>query len=831
MKTVFLTILLCIATTFSICAETVVPGSVKGTVIDSKTKQGLEFVNVTVKVKGSADVTSAGMTDSQGDFALGGLKEGDYNVIISCVGYKPITKIVHLNSATDIISLDKVLLSDDSHVLKEVSVVGQRSQMKFEIDKKVFNVGQDVISAGGSATDVLSNIPSVDVDNDGNVSLRGSTNVTIWINGKASGMTSDNQSQILDQLPAESIDHIEVITNPSAKYSAEGNAGIINIVLKENAQKGYLGSLRTGVRSNKGLVEGGSFSYTSNKLEANLDLGFHHMVHDGGSWSNRTNTSANTLLNQNTDQKQHGNGTFVRGGLTYHFTKKSQVYMNGFGIFGHGNGGNTINYDMTNLMNDATIYKSLRENKSHTDITGGNATVGYKYEFTKDHFIDFSSSYDGWHMNNNSIYKQSYENNYEPSSYQNQINNIRRHDVDLQLDYQNKWDENHKIEAGWKTTFDRQNSPIITYDDSLKNDFDQNLYNRFIYNEAIHAGYFTYTGKINKLGYQLGLRGEYTHMNTVSKAWADGGETAGTPYKTNYFKLFPTMFLTYTLPKNAELQLNYSRRINRPWGMQLNNFKNITDSTNISYGNPKLMPQYSNSFELNYIKNWDQQMLSISGYYRTTDDVIQNVSYLDKNVMYSTYMNIAKTTSAGVELVGQNNLFKILNLTTTWDGYYYKLDGFTYNYTTNEGDKESTSYSPQENFTWSARVIANLILPYSWSLQVNGAYNSRQPIAQGHSAPNYSVDWGLKKTFGSNKKWTLAINARDIFNSRKRHSYTSGSSFNQESDNWRNGRIYGVTLTYSFGNMKFGNNKRRPQQQQQNQQEDEDNDMQQNMGE
>lgn len=815
MKRLFISLLFVVGAIFSINAETLAPGVVKGSVVDYKTKTAMEFVNVAVKAKGTTAIVNAGVTDSQGDFILGGLKKGAYEVSVSCVGYKPVTRVIYVDDSKSSIVLNSIALVEDSHVLKEVSVVGQKSQMKFEIDKKVFNVGQDLSSAGGSASDVLSNIPSVNVDNDGNVSLRGNSSVTIWINGKASGLSSDNQGQILDQLPAESIDRIEVITNPSAKYSAEGTAGIINIILKEDRKAGYFGSLRAGVRSNGSVVSGSSINYSSKKLDANLDLGYLHRIRSSNSYVNRTNTqnttdtSDDTFLKQNSDVNNSANGIFVRGGVAYHFNKKDQAYINGMGIFGHNKGVTILNYNDRNATD--LIYNSLRRSDSKLDMNGGNMTMGFKHEFAKDNLLDLSVSYNKWSMDNSSVYNQNYTNNYKESSYQQQANDIRNKNWEFQLDYQDKLNDDSKIEAGWKTTLGRENSPVQTYSGISQSTatFEESLYNRFIYNQDIHSGYVTYSGKLNKFGYQIGLRGEYTKVTTKSNTWADGAEQDATPYMHDYFDLFPSVFVSYTLSTGNELQVNYSRRINRPWGGQLNSFRNITDPTNISYGNPQLKPQFANSFELNYIKNWNQNTLSISTYYHSTNDVIQSVSYMDntKNVMYSTYMNIAKTQSTGVELVEKSTFFKILDLTTTLNGYYNKLDGFIYISPLTE---TGTYYSPDERFAWNAQMIANVILPYSWSLQVTGKYNSKQAIAQGTMDPNYSVDAGLKKTF-FNKKWTLSMNVRDLFNSLKNHNFTSGSSFVQESNTWRDGRRFGVTVTYSFGNMK---NKKNKQQQQ-----------------
>ena len=323
-----------------------------------------------------------------------------------------------------------------------------------------------------------------------------------------------------------------------------------------------------------------------------------------------------------------------------------------------------------------------------------------------------------------------------------------------------------------------------------------------MYDQDIHALYATYSGKIEKLGFQVCLRGEYSRINTKSLAFGQS-ESNVEPYKNDYFSLFPSVFLSYALPKGNEIQANYTRRISRPLGGQLNSFMNITDSANISFGNPHLSPQYSNAFEVNYIKNWENHMLSLSGYYRTTDDVIQRIRFLDGNVMKTTYENIAKTRSAGLELVGKNKLFTFLDLTTTVNLYYSKLDGFTYQ---PADAKEPVIGKPEEDFSWNARMIANVILPYAISLQVTGNYNSRQVVAQGHREANYSLDAGLRKSF-LNKKISVSINARDILNSRKWHTITSGAGFEQDSKNWRGGRQFGLTLTYSFGNMRAKGNK------------------------
>lgn len=782
-------------------------GAVKGKVVDSKSKEALEFVNVSVKDKATGALVKGTITDQTGAFSLDKLLDGDYVVSVSYMGYKPYEKELSIQTAAKTVNLRVIQLSEDSQLLGEVEVVAQKSQMRFEIDKKVFNVDQSIATTGGSASDVLGNIPSVEVDNEGEISLRGSSSVTIWINGKASGLSADNRAQILEQMPAESIERIEVITNPSAKYSPEGTAGIINIVLKQDRKAGYYGSVQAGADTQGGYTGSANINYSSGKLDAYASLGYRSRKRTGGGYSNRLNFNEadTTFLNQVSDNDgRHGN-VFARAGLTWHPTQKDHFTIGGFGMFGSGTGTSTIDYT-SNMPN--SFVSSRRVSDSDNDMNGGNVEVGYKHDFSKESNLDFTASYNNWGRKGTSIYEQAstYANgSTPPASYQRQESDINNHNWEFQLDYVNAFTDSQKLEAGLKTTLSRENSPVETF---KKNDAgavveDESLFNRFIYDQDIHAIYATYSGRFNKLGYQLGVRGEYSKVRTKSLGYGEN-ESAVPVHEDDYFDFFPSLFVSYELPKNNELQVNYTRRIWRPWGGQLNSFINITDSTNISYGNPELTPQYSNAFELNYIKTWENHILSFSGYYRSTDDVIQRVRFLDGEVMKTTHENIAQTQSAGIELVGKNKLFTILDLTTTVNLFYYKLDGFTF-YPPN--DATPVIGKPEEDFSWNARMIANLMLPYSISLQVTGNYNAKQVVAQGYRKANYSVDAGIRKSF-MDRKLSLSINARDLFDSRKWHTVTTGTGFEQDQKNWRGGRQVGLTLTYSFGNMRAKPSKR-----------------------
>lgn len=785
-------------------------GVVKGKVTDAKTGDVMEFVNVGVRKTDSPTPLTGTITDQTGRFQIGNLEKGNYVLVVSFIGYASLEKGFAITEQKKEVNFPALSLKEDRQMLGEVTVAGQRSQMKFEIDKKVFNVDQNIASTGGTASDVLSNIPSVEVDNEGEVSLRGSTSVTVWINGKASGLSADNRAQILEQLPAESIEKIEVITNPSAKYSPEGTSGIINIVLKQDRKAGYYGSLQAGADTRGGWNTSGNINYNSGKVDAYASLGYRRRVSNGGGISQRNNLNENgdilSYLNQYSDNDGHGGPLFVRSGLTYHLTKQDHFTLGAFGMFGERYQKRDIRYE-----SDApgAFTERNRISESDNDMNGRNVELGYKHDFSEKSNLDIMLSWNKWDMDGTSTYRSFFAD--ERESFQRQKNNIRSQDWEIQADYVNEFSKTAKLEAGYKGTLSRHDSPVETYSGVKAEDAKLNplLYNLFLYDQDVHAAYTTYSGRIEKFGFQLGLRGEYSKVNTKSLGY---GQTEGDKpwYKEDYFSLFPTAFLSYELPAGHEVQLNYSRRISRPGRREINPFLDITDSTNISFGNPYLKPQYSNSLELNYIKNWDNHTLSVSLYYRNTDDVIQRISYMEEQVMKSTFENVAKTQSAGAEFVVKNNFARILDLTTTVNLFYSKLDGFSY---LPEGADKPVVGRGNEDFSWNARMIANVALPASFSLQLTGNYNARQLIAQGFRNPSYSLDAGLRKSFW-NKKFSVSVNGRDLLNSQRWKMETSGAGFAQYAENWRTGRTIGATLTYSFGNMK-----RKPQKSQSGKQE------------
>ncbi len=796
MKKLLLTVILSYISTL-IYAASPAPVDIKGKITDATTKDIIEFVNVSI-YDNNGNLVKGAITDLDGNYIIQDVGKGSYTMKVSYVGYRTVEKKINVDGSKNMTL--NLSMREDTELLDEVEIVAEKPQMIFDIDKRIFNADHDLTSLGGSASDLLSNIPSIEVDSEGTVSLRGDEGVTIWINGKDSGLTSDNQSQILEQLPAETIDRVEVITNPSSKYSSEGSAGIINIILKKNINIGYYGGVQARATTAGMYNASGNINYSKGKWDMFLNVGYRH--HNGKSegYDNRTMNDG-TYLNQTSEGKRKGDNMFTRLGVTFHPTFKDDISLNGFGMFGGGSNNRTINY-LSNMP--GTYQSAVRKTLGNDDMNGGNISMDYMHRFSEKSYLSASASYNVWGMDGSTDYLQDsqYADRTE-SSVQKQSSHMNNNGWEFTADYSNQITENHKIETGYKGELRSEHSPIETMSGTSYGNLvpQNNLYNDFRYDSDIHALYVSYSGKINNFGIQAGLRGEYTLTDAVTKYKNTDGEIMFDTYKTDYLDLFPSLFLSYSLPNNNEIQVNYTRRLRRPRGHMLNSFRNITDSTNISYGNPSLSPQYSNVFEVNYIKTWGLHTLTASAYYRGADNVFERITYMDENeIMNTTWFNVTESKSIGVELVAKNKLFNnILDLTTTVNLYYFKLDGFEF-YDSRTGNLLATGDS-EENFSWDARMIANVKLPYDINLQVTGRYRSKRTVAQGYRKPSYSLDAGLRKSFLDNRL-SVAVNARDLLDSRKRQSITIGDDFRQESSNSFIGRNIGITISYSFGNLK-----------------------------
>lgn len=784
-------------------------GSVTGVVVNKETGDPMDFVTVqVVDSKTNKPLNISVSTADDGSFRLPSLPDGSYVVRVMNVGSVNQDRPVDVAGAD--IDLGVIKLADDSKVLKEVVVEGVRSQMRFELDKKVFQVDANIASAGQSASELLESIPSVEVDQDGAVSLRGNESVTVWINGKESGLTADNRAQILEQIPGESIDRIEVITNPSAKYSPEGTAGIINIILKKDRRGGYFGSAELSANSRGGGNASVNINYNTSKWDTYASVGFRMRHNSGGSLMRRKFDNGD-FTDSDGRSRNHGNNLFFRLGATYHLTDKDDFYLNGFGMFGHRWGHTTTDF-VSNMPGQWISDMQLSRNRG--DNRGAHGEFGYTHKFSDDHTLDANVSYNHWGGPSWNSYTEEevWPGEVFENSYREQTMPINVNTWEAKIDYANTFNQYLKLEAGFNGSYSHENTPNTTWLGTSPDDMviAKDLYNRFIYTNNISALYFTLGGKVGNFSYSGGLRSESWQVRARSLEWDDvldmpQQETAVPEYKINKFALFPSLYLSYALPYYNEVQINYTRRIRRPWGGQLNSFRDISDPTSISYGNPKLDPEFSNSFELNYLKSWTYHMISVSAYMRQASDVMNRLSYMDGDVMYSTWANVSNRINSGVEIVSKNQLFAgWLDLTTTVNLYNSHISAWEYNMPTESGREVVLSNKKQNSFAWDARMMANVKLPWQLAFQATGRYSSDHKEAQGSHQGGWSVDLGLRKTFGD---WSVSLNCRDLFDSRKWKNTTIGDNYEQYNERWRGGRQIRLTIKYSFGNMKAKRNR------------------------
>jgi len=813
--------LLCIAVTM------LANHAVTGKVIDFGTKQPIDFANVSVMKAESGDgvpVTGT-ITDATGAFSME-LADGQYVLVVSFMGYSEEKRPVTVSGKP--INIGRIALKEDTQVLQDVEVVGQGSSMRFELDKKVFTVDQNIASAGASVSEVLENIPSVDVDQEGNISLRNSEDVEIWINGKPAGLTSENRGQVLQQMPAGTIEKIELITNPSAKFSPEGTSGIINLVMKKDRSAGYYGSVQAGLEYAlaepwnvpPGANVGVNINFNAGPVDGYFNVGYRYHISNGGSKTDRYNLSGSgaqeldsTLISsrllQDGHQTHRGGGMFARAGLNFRLAEHSTLGVSGFGMVSEPKVFKMTNSNhRTYLLTDPSgnvLRDYTRDQATTGSHPGGNVTLDYTFKMD-DHQLMLSGTYNNFNWNQLTDYTQ-IEN--IDTSYQDQSSYNKNQGIEIKADYEWKPTAQSRLEAGYDYTRN-WNTSLADAHNRYADGSKQELYPYFASFEGMnqnHALYITYGNRFwDKLSIQIGLRGEY-YMRHLESTYKDAtGATqdsyAAYPNKkdTAYFQVYPSAYIGYDFGNGHELQLNYTRRVNRPWGHQINPRMDFSDSTNISYGNVDLLPAYSNNLELNYLKTWERHTLSAGVFWKYREGAVQNIKYMDGDVMKNTYLNISTRQELGVEVVAKNRLFgELLQLTTSANFYWNNIAPVNETIL-HQGVSIPINLAGQNIFAGSVRVNAQFLFTKNFSGQISARYRSPRVVAQGTTSHSYSIDLGLRHTF-LNKQLALALNVRDLLDSRARRNVTWGDGFWQFSENRWHSRTISLTLTYNFGNQ------------------------------
>ena len=775
-------------------------GNITGSVFNRNTSEPLDYATVVlVNPETGVPLLIGTTTDENGSFVISNAPSGKYIIRISMVG--SITQEREITVTDSEVNIGKIELAEDSKLLQEVVVTGQKSQMSVKTDRKVFNVSSNITTIGASAEELLAAVPSVNVSTDGDISLRGNANVLVWINGKEMGMNVDNRAQILQQIPGESIESIEVMTNPSSKHSSEGTAGIINIRLKEDHRNGYFGNAEANVDTRGTANVNFNINYNTGKFESFAGIGLKTQHLPGGSTSYRRYDD-DCFLKSDGDNKKNENSMFLRLGINFKPNEKNTVYLNAIGTLGH-KWGHTVTNHISNLPEQ--WIENINRMRESGDTRGANIMMGYKHTFQSDHYIDMNVSYNIWQgpSENLSHENEIWSDGTEETIWRGQYQDVNISNWEAAIDYSNRVLPWLTLEAGYKGNYNHENSPA-SYSSGMNEQHLEaldELYNRFKYDTDISALYVNFSGSYERLTFSAGLRGELWNISTRSLGYGQTDADVA-PFKKNDFALFPSASIGWSFLHDNELKLNYSRRIRRPFGPQLNTFENIADPSEVHLGNPSILPEYSNAVELSYIKTWSEHLLSVSGYLRSNTDMISHISFLapmasdpNMNTMYYGHANVGNMLNTGVEIISRNTLFSNLTITTTLNMYNSHLKACDTSYPLHENLYKVHGNS-QDRFVWDVRCMASLRLPWDMNFQATGLYNSRSVTAQGTLEADWDVEAGVRKRIGA---WDVSLLCKDIFNSKKSHNILYGNEYTQSISKWSGGRTLRLAVTYTFG--------------------------------
>ncbi len=780
-------------------------GKIIGKIIDSDTKTPMEYANIAIYREQDSKLVTGSIADGTGSFVISGLPFGSYYVEANFIGFEK-TKIDDIKIAPNSTTVDMgtISLSASRQQIGAVDVVAERNRIEYKIDKKIVNVANDINSAGGTAVTALENTPSVEVDMDGNVSLRGSSSFTVLIDGRPSVLSG---SDALRQIPSSAIQNIEIITNPSVKYDPDGNAGIINVVMKKNVLSGINGIFN--VNAGTGDKYGADLMLNYKTKKYNLFL--------GGNWNDETNygTMKSTRESYNatkdtttyliTDGRRNmtRGGKQLKGGFDYYLSDKTTVTVSsslGNYNFDSYGGGNIHNY----ISPGTTDIYSIQKNTStrNGNYVTADASFQTKFDKTGMHKLEGTFTYRNRKGSSNENNDEFLSNSsyVDTNDYLTRVissDNSTSNDYRMKLDYTLPLKEGAKFEAGLQSRIENEiESFYFENYDTVTNQFVNNpmFTSDMNFKEAIHSAYSTYSGKLLGIEYMLGLRGEY-NKRTIEHH-ADVNNT----YSLDIFDLFPSVHFSYEMASGNQLMASYSKRVNRPDGRDLDPFPNYMNQYTIRIGNPNLKPEYSDSYEFSYMRKFGTSFLSLETFYRTTNDLMTRIQQMkDDGIIYMTMDNLNRDYSTGGELMGNFNFTKWLLVNASFSLYDYKIKGAILGQSI---DKESTNYS--------GRMNATLKFSPNSRMQLTGFYRGPSVSAQGDQKGMMFTNLSYRQDF-MKKKLSATLSVRDLLGTGKFEGTSYGDGFKSSFKFQREPRVFMLTLSYKINNYKM--DKQAPQEQ------------------
>ena len=768
---------------------------VTGTITDSETNIPLEYATISVFNVDSEKAVNGVISDSNGEFSIE-LNKGNYDFKVEFISFK--IKYYRNITVNDPLDLGTIELSIDENMLEEIEVIGEKTEIEIKLDKTVYNIGKDLTLKGSSVSDVLDNLPSVEVDIEGNVSLRGNESVRILINGKPSGLVGISSNEALKQFPSESVEKVEVITSPSARYNAEGTAGIINIILRRSKLTGFNGSLSLNSGYPERYGVSANLNYRTKKLNFFNNVGYNTRTSEG-SFINETeyytDQAINNFLNENGVRDSERNSNYLNTGIEYFISDKTSLVGSYVSRKSDGFTNNTNNVNQN--FNTISKFSERLEKESEIDDTN-EFSINLTHDFNKEgHVLTIDYQKEKSSENENGFISNSQLKPVFTKYLSEKVNTDEIQESELfKIDYVLPIKKDGQFELGFRRSNQYQDIDYLAENEDLNGNFinDLNLSNTLLYNEKVNAFYTQYGNKKNKFSFLLGLR--YEESKTTVKQLANNTNNV-----KNYNDFFPTLNLSYQIKENETITFGYNRRIRRARSYFINPFPSKSSATNIFQGNPNIDPTYSNGIDLGYLKRYEKLTLNGSVYYRketgvftfisenTGDFVLVNEILVP--VLRRTPINLASNKQIGLEL--NANFTQSKNWRLNGSLNFYESETL--------GEYMGITYD-SKNLTWSGRLSNNLKLFSSVDWQTSFRYRAPQKTAVSERKASLYSNTAFSKDL-SKDKITLTFKVNDIFETGKWRIESFNENYKSYSEsNWRGGRTLELNLIYRFNQKK-----------------------------
>lgn len=769
--------------------------TITGKVIDNDTGQPLEYATVSFFSKQENRIITGGITDIDGNFSIP-IQPGTYDVRFEFISFKTVT--IPNKAITGSENLGTISLALDMESLGEVQIIAERTTVELKLDKRIYNVGQDLTVRGGTVSDVLDNVPSVSVDVEGNVALRGNQNVRILINGRPSGLVGLNSTDALRQLPADAIERVEVITSPSSRYDAEGTGGILNIILRRSKLQGFNGAVTLNAGTPTTYGASGNINYRTGNFNIFNTSSYNYRENPGNGLSETeyfNGSNPSTFLNEYRKNDRINNGFTFNTGVEWYINDSSTLTTSVV-LRNSDNESESRNAIFELDQNGTVINELLRLNPEAEDDKTFQYSVNYDKQFggNSQHRLTMDFQYESSEEDEFAIITQDGDDSERVQTLENQDR------VLLQADYVLPIGEVSQFEAGYRGNFNVQDTDYtLEFNQNGEYVIDTNLSNNLIYTEHVNAFYTQFGSKIkDKFSYLFGLRLEETRL-TIDQV------TSGDYEKKNYLGLFPTVNLSYAFTENQSVTFGYNRRISRPRSRFINPFPSRTSATNVFQGNPDLNPSFSDAVDLGYLNQFGKLTLNSSIYYQRATEVFTFISEDTGEtaivggtpipIIRRTPINLATNERTGFEFTLTYRPNNKWNLNGNFNLFNSK----------NRGEFNGTSFD-NDNTTWFARLNNKYTLPGGIDWQTRIFYQGPSQDAQNKNQGIASVDLAFSKDL-FNDNASIAFNVSDLFNSRKRISETTTASFFSYSENqWRQ-RSFNISFTYRFNQQKMQQNR------------------------